>query len=87
MNRDELLKCLTALDFMAVDLALYLDTHPHDDDAINKYNETVDEADKYRLMYEANYGPLCSYRSASRNKWSWINNPWPWTEQFNFELG
>lgn len=29
-NRNELLKQLTALDFMAVDLQLYLDTHPND---------------------------------------------------------
>ena len=28
MNRDELLKSLSSLDFMAVDLGLYLNTHP-----------------------------------------------------------
>ena len=86
MNRDELLRRLTALDFTAVDLGLFLNTHPHCTDAIEKYNETVAEADKCRQMYETNFGPLCSFRSVSRKAWSWANNPWPWQEQFNFEL-
>ena len=86
MDRDELLKCLTAMDFMAVDLALYLNTHPQDEEAVAKYNETITEADKLRQMYETNYGPLCSYRSMSRKKWTWVNNPWPWSEKFNFDF-
>ena len=86
MNRDELLKSLTALDFMAVDLGLYLDVNTHDEEAIKKYNETITEADKYRQMYETSYGPLCSFRSASRKAWTWVNNPWPWQESFNFKF-
>ncbi len=34
MNRDDLLRELTALDFVAVDLNLYLNTHPMDCEAI-----------------------------------------------------
>jgi len=83
MNRDELLTCLMALDFVAVDLGLFLNTHPNDADAIEKYNETIAEADKYRQMYETNFGPLCQFRSASRKAWSWSANPWPWQESQN----
>ena len=86
MNRDELLKNLTEMDFMALDLALYLNTHPHDEEAVAKYNHAITEADKARQMYETNFGPLCSFRSASRKSWVWINNPWPWQESHNFEL-
>lgn len=86
MNRDELLKCLTELDFMAVDLGLYLNTHPHDEEATRKYNEAIEEAEKLRMTYETNFGPLCSFRSPARMKWTWINKPWPWQEKFNFEI-
>ena len=86
MNRDELLRRLTELDFFALDLALYLDTHPQCEEALAKYNHTITEADRHRQMYETSYGPLCSFRSAGRRSWPWINNPWPWQEAFNFEL-
>lgn len=85
-RRDELLRRLTALDFVAVDMGLYLNTHPHCHDAIEKYNAAISEADKCRQMYESAYGPLCSFRSASNKTWCWSDNPWPWQEEFNFEL-
>lgn len=85
-NRDELLKQLTALDFMAVDLQLYLDTHPNDRGALCKYNAIVAQAAMLRSMFERLYGPLCSFRSNSQYPWQWINNPWPWNYSFNFSL-
>ncbi len=86
MNRTELLKQLSALDFMAVDLHLYLDTHPCDREALMRYNNTVAQANMLRSMYERAYGPLYSYRSCSGYPWQWINNPWPWSTEFNFKL-
>ena len=66
MNRDCMLKRLTVLDFLAVDLQLYLDSHPDDENAITKYNSVVDEADGLREQYENLYGPLFSFRSYSK---------------------
>lgn len=87
MEREEMLSRLTALDFMAVDMALYLDTHPYDKEGIAIYNEVLKEADKARAIYEENVGPLCSYRSMSNeDKFKWCDNPWPWQECFNYEL-
>lgn len=87
MDRDELLKRLTELDFLAVDLALYLNTHPENIEAINKYNDIVATASVVREKYESLFGPLCSFRSGSNSqKWSWIDNPWPWQTCFNFEV-
>ncbi len=87
MERDELLKQLSILDFWAVDLQLYLDTHPDDKEAIQKYNEINIEAAKVRSVYEMNFGPLCSYRSLSNpDIWSWgTDELWPWNKDFNFE--
>lgn len=86
IDRQELLKQLTALDFMAVDLQLYLNTHPNDREALFRYNSVVAQADMLRQTYERMYGPLCSYRSRSAYPWQWINDPWPWQYGFNFKL-
>ncbi|MCR4434307.1 MAG: spore coat protein CotJB [Clostridiales bacterium] len=85
-NRQKLLKQLSALDFMAVDLNLYLDTHPYDRDALLRYNSIVMQANALRSYYERMYGPLYSFRSTSDYPWRWINNPWPWEYEFNFKL-
>lgn len=87
MNRDAILNRLTVLDFMAVDLALYLDTHPEDKEVIEKYNCIIEEAEEVRYEYEANFGPLCSFRSMSpKCKFKWIECPWPWTNKFNYYI-
>ncbi len=74
MSRDQLLNKLTTLDFMSVDLHLYLDTHPKDKEAIETYNNIVREADCLRMEYEKLYGPLYSFRSFSKSQFHWIDN-------------
>lgn len=85
-EKDSLLKEITQLDFAAVDLGLYLNTHPRDERAVNLYNAIITKADNCRMKYEKFYGPLCSFRSRSRESWTWIENPWPWSEKFNSKL-
>ena len=88
MDREELLSSLTQLDFMAVDLGLYLNTHPDDEEAINAYNQVIMAADTVRAKYEEQFGPLCSFRSYATDtqNWRWKNNPWPWQSEFNYSL-
>ena len=87
MNKDDLLKRLTILDFLAVDLQLYLDTHPKDESTINKYNSIISEGDALRAQYEELYGPLYSFRSPSaNNNFNWTDCPWPWQRDFNFSF-
>ncbi len=84
MTRDELLNELMELDFMAVDIALYLNTHPNDMETIEEYNKVIRAADVVREKYETMYGPLCSFRSVSgKDKFDWIDDPWPWQKAFN----
>lgn len=86
MEREHLLKQLTVLDFMAVDLCMFLDTHTDNREALEKYNSVIMQADQIRAEYEKKYGPLCSYRSLNKNCWQWPEDPWPWCKSFNFEL-
>ncbi|MHB1314497.1 MAG: spore coat protein CotJB [Christensenellales bacterium] len=87
MNRDELLKRISAADFYILDLHLYLNTHPDDREAIEKYNAMVMEARELKDMYEKMYGPLMAFNATSKMPWQWIENPWPWQYEFNFTLG
>ncbi|MCL2852987.1 MAG: spore coat protein CotJB [Defluviitaleaceae bacterium] len=86
-ERHELLEKLTALDFMLVDLALFLNTHPGESEALEEYNKVACEADKVRACYENLFGPLCSYRSKNHAPtWIWPCDPWPWCREGNFNL-
>ncbi len=82
-SRETLLWTLSALDFMLVDIGLYLDTHPSDCEAIEKYNEILKKANAARCEYENQYGPLTSFRSAANYEFDWIDDPWPWQKDFN----
>ena len=88
MDRDELLKSLSELDFIAVDLALFLNTHPENKEAIQAYNQVITAADTVRMKYEDAFGPLCSFRSyaGNTNHWAWNDNPWPWQADANFSF-
>jgi spore coat protein JB len=74
---------LTQLDFSAIDLSLYLDTHPDDKKAIAEYNKTVGEAAKLRAEYEQKNGSLTSKGASDPNKFNWVEEPWDWEEAYN----
>ncbi|MFC4769813.1 spore coat protein CotJB [Effusibacillus consociatus] len=75
----QLLQQLQALDFVLVELNLYLDTHPLDRDAIQQYNRHVQDRWKVAQEFEAHYGPLTHFgHSYSGTPWQWNNSPWPW---------
>lgn len=88
MNRETLLNELTSLDFIAVDMGLYLNTHPNESEAIVAYDRVIAAADAVRAKYEEEFGPLCSFRSyaADTQNWQWKNEPWPWQDDFNYSL-
>lgn len=75
----KLLHELQVLDFVLVELTLYLDTHPQDVQAIQQYNQFAVARRRVADQYEQEYGPLLHYgHSFSRAPWEWDNTPWPW---------
>jgi len=89
-DRSTLLKQLTILDFMALDLQLYLNTHPTCQDALNMYNDCIKNANTARTTYEQRYGPLTAFRSDGQadadTGWKWADEPWPWQAEYNFQF-
>lgn len=78
-DRLEVLHRIMALEFTAVELGLFLDTHPEEMRALADYNATVEELLRLKQMYEQRYGPLLNFGfSPSPQSWRWIEEPWPW---------
>jgi len=86
MERDALLKHITCLDFMAVDLHLFLNTHMNDHEALSLYNKIVASSEKSKQLYESKFNPLVSFRSMGQRNWKWADEPWPWAAEYNFSL-
>ncbi|MDN4495086.1 MULTISPECIES: spore coat protein CotJB [Bacillales] len=70
---------IQALDFVLVELNLYLDTHPHDFDAIQQFNETAQMSMQLKVEFEKKFHPLMNFgRSYSNYPWNIDDSPWPW---------
>ena len=82
MNRDEKINRLASLDFMMEDLALYLNTHNSDTEAIARYNKIAKKALALRQEYETEFGPLmsASFVNPSDTEWVWVKGTWPWNK-------
>ena len=78
-EQTELLTYIDALCFALIDLNLFLDLNPNDENAIRLYNEYRKEKDMYMRAYQDKFGPI-SLDSANLDgsTWKWIKSPWPW---------
>lgn len=84
-TRGELLYQLMVAEFAAIDLNLFLDTHPRDEQALAEYARAQDAVMRLKREYEEKYGPLVNFGHASSlgrrmPRWQWLNEPWPWEE-------
>lgn len=72
---------LMAIDFVAHELALYLDTHADDREAFNMYQAFLALKKEARERYVSLYGPVMHSDMLGMNCYDWLNNPWPWDFQ------
>ena len=78
IDRCEALKKVMEADFVAYELQLFLDTHPEDVAAMEKYTEAVKRAAAARKEYEMNFAPITAAAAAGKLPWQWISSPWTW---------
>jgi len=76
--RNELLRKIQILHFVIYDTALFLDTHPCDQVALEYYHRHREMLEAATDEYTRCYGPLTIDSVLSKNKWAWIDKPWPW---------
>ncbi|MBQ1501286.1 MAG: spore coat protein CotJB [Firmicutes bacterium] len=63
------------------DLREYLDTHPYDAAAIQRYNAAASEYAAAKEKYSVEFTPLCtSSADPSNNEWLWGTSDFPWAE-------
>ena len=78
MNRRQMLEWVMMLGFCALDMMLYLDTHPCDKEAIAYYRQCVDMYTQAREKFESSFGPLQARNSMDEETWAWADMPLPW---------
>ncbi len=76
-ERETMLLKLMAYAFAIVDLNLYLDLHPEDQNAFMLFKKYTKEKCDVEGSYTEKYGPLI-VTDTTGNTFNWIKNPWPW---------
>jgi spore coat protein JB len=75
----QLLEEIQAVDFALVELTLYLDTHPHDVQALQQFNQFALKSKQLKQSFESKFGMLQQYGGSFADaNWSWGTAPWPW---------
>ena len=76
---------LQTMAFALQELALYLDTHRDDREALELFRTMQTMYAQAREQYEHECGPL-THMSHMHEKFGWINDPWPWEYGANREV-
>ena len=76
---------LQALAFAVQELALYLDTHRDDKEALQLYRDYQKLYERGRMEYGKKYGPLTHAQVSESADYNWLDDPWPWEFHGNKE--
>ena len=68
---------LQTMAFAINELALYLDTHRDDTEALEMYRTYQKMYAEGRQRYEKEYGPL-NHMTTAGESYRWLDDPWPW---------
>jgi len=89
VNKNELpvtpLTELQAMAFSIQELALYLDTHRDDQEALELYRSYQKLYKEGSQKYEKLCGPL-NHKSVMDGPYRWLDDPWPWEYAKNREV-
>lgn len=66
------------LAFAVQELALYLDTHPEDTEALELYRQYQQLYQKVSQAYEREKRPLNHAAPGRGDTYAWLDDPWPW---------
>jgi len=78
MTQQALLMKISECQFVCIELQLYLNTHPEDEDA---RADMFCYAEKLKLLihkYESMYGPLLNFGHSPTKTGCWVKSKWPW---------
>lgn len=88
VNKNEkpatLMNNMQVLAFAIQELALYLDTHRDDREALELYQTYQTMYDQCANQFAQERGPM-NHKMPSQGPYRWLNDPWPWEYAFNKE--
>lgn len=76
---------LQTMGFVIQELALYLDTHREDQEALAVYRTFQKMYRDGAEIYEKEFGPL-SHLTPGSGPYRWLDDPWPWEYAKNREV-
>lgn len=76
---------LQALAFAVQELALYLDTHRDDREALELYRSYQQMYQKCVEEYQKKNGPMNHRMVTEADAYEWLDDPWPWEYSKNKE--
>ena len=76
---------LQAIGFAVNELALYLDTHRDDTQALETYRAYQRVYHDAMMHYEADCGAMAHGMPSDRPCYAWLDDPWPWEYAKNKE--
>ena len=76
---------LQTMAFAIQELALYLDTHRDDQEALELYRSFQKMYEEGKMTYEKMCGPL-THMSHNDCPYKWLDDPWPWEYAKNREV-
>lgn len=76
---------LQTMGFAIQELALYLDTHSDDGEALEVYRQLQKMYQEGVKIYEETIGPL-THNSPVCGPYKWLKDPWPWEYAKNREV-
>ena len=74
---------LQALEFVVLELGIYLDTHPDDAEAFAMFKQFAAMEKAAKAAYESKFGPITQSSAAYGDSYRWLDGPWPWNFQQN----
>lgn len=77
---------LQVLGFAIQELALYLDTHREDREALELYQNYQKLYAHCRQEYLRSRGPMNHMQETEGKEYTWLNDPWPWEYCKNKEV-
>jgi len=77
-HKEQLFRDICIVDFVLVDLALYLDTHPCDQEAMDYFNHYARIKNQLIREFSMKYFPLTKDLAESNKEWRWGSAPLPW---------
>lgn len=74
---------LQALEFVVLELGMYLNTHPDDTEAFTLFKQYAAMEKAAKAAYESKFGPLTKSAAATGERYNWLQEPWPWNYEQN----